>query len=116
MQWAWSDVEGILEWGVVAAAELVVVGGVLASARGEVRISDQAGPEPALVGRERGVGDVPGEGAGRAGGEVAPKGVLGGARWRVLLTRQADTPYPTGGYRVFRIFFFNKPVLLCTPK
>ena len=59
---------------------LVVVGGVLASACGEVRISDQAGPEPALVGRERGVGDVPGEGAGRAGGEVAPKGVLGGAR------------------------------------
>ena len=75
-----EHVEGVLEWGVVAAAELVVVGGVLASARGEVRISDQAGPEPALVGRERGVGDVPGEGAGRAGGEVAPKGVLGGAR------------------------------------
>ena len=41
-----EHVEGVLEWGVVAAAELVVVGGVLASACGEVRISDQAGPEP----------------------------------------------------------------------
>ena len=39
-----EHVEGVLEWGVVAAAELVVVGGVLASACGEVRISDQAGP------------------------------------------------------------------------
>ena len=44
-----EHVEGVLEWGVVAAAELVVVGGVLASACGEVRISDQAGPEPALL-------------------------------------------------------------------
>ena len=43
-----EHVEGVLEWGVVAAAELVVAGVVLASARGEVRISDQAGPEPAL--------------------------------------------------------------------
>ena len=41
-----EHVEGVLEWGVVAAAELVVVGGVLASACGEVRISDQAAGRP----------------------------------------------------------------------
>ena len=74
-----EHVEGILERGVVAAAELVMVGGILAAAGGEVGVGNEPGPEAALVGREGGVGDVPGEGAGRTSGEVAPEDVLGGA-------------------------------------
>ena len=46
--------------GVVAAAELVMVGGILAAAGGEVGVGNEPGPEAALVGREGGVGDVPG--------------------------------------------------------
>ena len=74
-----EHVKGILERGVVAAAELVMVGGILAAAGGEVGVGNEPGPEAALVGREGGVGDVPGEGAGRTSGEVAPEDVLCGA-------------------------------------
>ena len=73
-----EHVEGILERGVVAAAELVMAGGILAAAGGEVGVGNEPGPEAALVGREGGVGDVPGEGARRTSGEVAPEDVLGG--------------------------------------
>jgi hypothetical protein len=47
-----EHVEGILERGVVAAAELVMAGGILAAAGGEVGVGNEPGPEAALVGRE----------------------------------------------------------------